>query len=30
MRKIYPTVANAGKHPDEVLEYVKANLAEKK
>ena len=29
LRKIYPT-ADAAKHPDEVLQYIKENLAEKK
>jgi peroxiredoxin Q/BCP len=27
--KIYPAVGNAGAHPEEVLEYVKANLVKK-
>ena len=25
--KIYPSVGNAGQHPEEVLEYVRKNLA---
>ncbi len=29
IRKIYPKVANIQKHPDEVLAYVKDNLAGK-
>ncbi|MCI0464710.1 MAG: redoxin domain-containing protein [Gemmataceae bacterium] len=28
--KIFPAVKNAGGHPEEVLAYVKANLAAKK
>jgi peroxiredoxin Q/BCP len=29
IRHIYPQVANAGAHPQEVLEYVRKNLATK-